>query len=167
MRRVVTGVDRQGKAVFTRDDDSPHKIQAGGFEMGETWFDPELRISDGLADAAADKVGSVPSPGQALMRYVVFPPRAEMEAMMGQTESLEVDGEFQLEAERPDMHTTETIDYGFVLDGEICLELDDGAEKILRTGDCFVQNGTRHAWRNRSDSPAVIGVVMLGAERQD
>jgi hypothetical protein len=30
------------------------------------------------------------------------------------------------------------------------LELDDGAEVVLKAGDCVIQNGTRHAWHNRS-----------------
>jgi quercetin dioxygenase-like cupin family protein len=32
-----------------------------------------------------------------------------------------------------------------VLEGEVWLELDDGAEVRLRPGDTVVQNGTRHA----------------------
>ena len=32
----------------------------------------------------------------------------------------------------------------------------------LRAGDCVVMNGTRHAWRNRSQSPCVIAVALIG-----
>ena len=53
---------------------------------------------------------------------------------------------------RPGMHTTATIDFEVVLDGEIWLELDDGVEVHLRAGDTVVQNGTRHAWRNHGDT---------------
>ena len=45
MRRVVTGIDGQGKAIFTRDDTTPHAFRMGNFEMGEAWFDPSLTIS--------------------------------------------------------------------------------------------------------------------------
>ena len=48
------------------------------------------------------------------------------------------------EPDNPGMHTTPTIDFEVVLDGEVWLELDDGAEVLLRPGDTVVQNGTRH-----------------------
>jgi hypothetical protein len=32
-------------------------------------------------------------------------------------------------------------------------------------GDVIVQNGTRHAWRNRGTEPAAILSVMIGADR--
>jgi len=44
------------------------------------------------------------------------------------------------------MHASHTVDYGVVLSGEVDLELDDGVVKRLKAGDCFVQNGTLHAW---------------------
>ena len=66
----------------------------------------------------------------------------------------------------PGMHTTETSDYVFVHSGEVWLELDDGAEKLIRTGDFVVQDGTRHAWHKRSPGPVVLHVMMLGATRE-
>ncbi len=47
------------------------------------------------------------------------------------------------------MHKTNTVDYAVVYDGEIWLELDDAKTVHLRRGDVVVQNGTRHAWRNK------------------
>lgn len=167
MRRVVTGVNAGGKAVFVRDDESSHVFRIGSFEMGATWFDPAGVISDGRGDPAEGRAGAVPAPGEVLMRYVVFPPREEMEAMMrGNRSDADASEDFHVEHDDPGMHTTETIDYGFVLEGSITLELDDGQKKVLHAGDCYVQNGTRHAWRNETDRRAVIGVVMLGATRQ-
>ena len=43
------------------------------------------------------------------------------------------------------------------------MDLDDGVEVHLRAGDTVVQNGTRHAWRNHTDQPAVLAVFMAGA----
>lgn len=71
------------------------------------------------------------------------------------------------EPDSPGMHTTATIDYEYVVSGEIDLELDDGAEVHLRAGDTVVQNGTRHAWRNRGTAPCVIVVILIGANRSD
>ena len=70
-----------------------------------------------------------------------------------------------LEADNPGMHTTDTVDYIVVLSGEADLELDDGASVHLEPGDCVVQRGTRHAWRNTGSLPFVAAAVMVGAQR--
>jgi len=69
------------------------------------------------------------------------------------------------EPRNPGTHTTDTIDYVIVVDGEIWLELDEGKVGPLRCGDIVVQNGTRHAWRNRGDGPATLVFVFVGAKR--
>ncbi|MEU6548978.1 cupin domain-containing protein [Streptomyces sp. NPDC046915] len=61
------------------------------------------------------------------------------------------------------MHTTPTVDYGIVIEGEIVLELDGGRLTPLTAGDIVIQNGTRHAWRNHSDRPATMAFVLVGA----
>ncbi|RYF63003.1 MAG: cupin domain-containing protein, partial [Comamonadaceae bacterium] len=63
------------------------------------------------------------------------------------------------------MHTTDSIDYDIVLEGEITLELDDGQQVQLRKHEVAVQHGNRHAWRNLSDQPATMLFVLLGAAR--
>ncbi len=70
-----------------------------------------------------------------------------------------------MEPSHPGTHTTDTVDLDLVISGEVFLELDDGAEVRLGPGDCVVQNGTRHAWHNRSSEPAVSFVALLGAHR--
>src|SRR4029077_2078302 len=70
------------------------------------------------------------------------------------------------ERDHPGMHTTDTVDFDVVISGEVVMELDDGAEVLLKAGDCVVQNGTRHAWYNRSSKNCVISVALIGAERK-
>jgi len=69
------------------------------------------------------------------------------------------------EAEDPAMHRTDTIDHVIILDGEVWLEVDDQEEVLLQRHDIVIQNGTRHAWRNRSDKPVTLAVFMVSAER--
>jgi hypothetical protein len=69
----------------------------------------------------------------------------------------------RFEADAPGMHRTETVDYDIVLDGEIWLELDDGATTHLRAGDVAIQCGTRHAWRNKAYRTATMCFVLIGA----
>jgi quercetin dioxygenase-like cupin family protein len=52
-----------------------------------------------------------------------------------------------------------------ILEGELWLELDDGEERLMRSGDVVIQNGTRHAWRNKSDKVAKAAVFMQGLAR--
>jgi mannose-6-phosphate isomerase-like protein (cupin superfamily) len=56
--------------------------------------------------------------------------------------------------------------FDVVVSCEAYLELDDGAEVLLKAGDCVIQNGTRHAWHNRSSVKCLIAVTLLGAERK-
>jgi len=57
------------------------------------------------------------------------------------------------------------FDYAICLEGELCLELDNGAEVTLTPGTCVVQLGTRHRWENKSDRPALMCYVQIGAVR--
>lgn len=63
------------------------------------------------------------------------------------------------------MHTTDSVDYGICLSGEIYLELDDGAVEYITPGTVVVQRGTRHAWRNRGDEDCTMVFVLVGAQR--
>ena len=71
-----------------------------------------------------------------------------------------------LEPDYPGMHTTDTVDFDVVVSGEVVLELDDGAEVLLKAGDCVIQNGTRHAWHNRSSENCMIAFSLVGADRK-
>ena len=69
------------------------------------------------------------------------------------------------ESDNPGMHTTPTVDYDLVLDGEVWLELSDGKEVRLTAGDLVVQHGARHAWRNKSKSGAIVAAILIGARQ--
>jgi quercetin dioxygenase-like cupin family protein len=56
--------------------------------------------------------------------------------------------------------------FEYVLSGEVWLELDDGKEVHLRAGDVVVQNGTRHAWRNKNTEPCRLVICLIGANRR-
>ncbi len=60
----------------------------------------------------------------------------------------------------PRFHVTNTVDYLYVLDGDITLELDDGSV-LLHPGDCVVQRETNHSWRNDNDFPVRLVAVMV------
>ena len=71
-----------------------------------------------------------------------------------------------LEPDGAGMHRTDTVDFNLIVSGEVWLELDDGAEVLLGAGDCVLQNGARHRWRNPSSEPCVMAVAQIGAARR-
>jgi quercetin dioxygenase-like cupin family protein len=71
-----------------------------------------------------------------------------------------------MEPDNPGMRTTRSVDVDIVLSGELVLELDNGAETLLRTGDFVVQNGTRHRWHNRGPVPATLLAFLVGTHAQ-
>jgi mannose-6-phosphate isomerase-like protein (cupin superfamily) len=147
VRRVVTGVDDDGRSTFLSDGDA-----FGGDAWAEVWLtDPALGL-DAVVDPQFGVGVLEPPAGGTVFRVFHVPTDAQMrEAMSRSTvEGIEADG----------FHTTHTVDYVMVLDGEVSLELDTG-EVLLKPGDCVVQRGTRHAWRNRTDGPVKMMAVMV------
>jgi len=149
VRRVVTGIDDQGQSTFLSDGDA-----FGGDRWGEVWVTDPAKGIDAVVDPQDGMMVLEPPAGGTAWRVFEVPPDAQMrEAMknaVGTIEGLEADG----------FHTTQTIDYVMVLEGEIGLELDTG-EVTLHPGDCVVQRSTRHAWRNRNDFPVKMVAVMV------
>jgi uncharacterized cupin superfamily protein len=65
--------------------------------------------------------------------------------------------------EKPEIwHRTETVDYEYIISGEIDLMMDNGTAVTLRPGDCNVQLAGNHQWWNRSQEACVMAIVMLG-----
>jgi len=133
LRRIVTGIDPEGRS-FVESDSSPSDIPG----YAELWpGGSDLRLE--------------PAPGGSSWRIFDLPPDEVVAAYLKSQNP---------EAEASGFHRTDTLDYVMILDGEITLELDQGAV-ALRSGDCVVQRGTRHAWRNRSGRPVKMAVVMI------
>jgi mannose-6-phosphate isomerase-like protein (cupin superfamily) len=171
-RRVVTGHDASGKAVFVSDDVvAPVSLALlPGMDFHLLWG------SDATGHFPDD--GSRPEarryfPPVSGSRFVFFsippaggagiPPDTDIGAAIAELDQKLPGLAEYAEPDNPGMHTTATIDYGVVLSGHATLELDDGATVALHPGDTYVQNGTRHRWSNEGDVPAVIAVVLIGA----
>jgi hypothetical protein len=172
IRRVVTGVASDGSATFISDGPTPRVnefVHTPGFSNAIVWA---TEADDTLATAARDRsrqVSFVPAPGATQLAFVTFPPSSvfaspDFDPEAAGAEQLQLSpGLAELfEPDAPGWHTTPTIDYAVVLEGELWLELDNGEETLLRPGDVVIQNATRHAWSVRGDTPATIAVVMVG-----
>jgi mannose-6-phosphate isomerase-like protein (cupin superfamily) len=177
IRRVVASTGADGKARVLTDAVAPRGVEfttVPGFAASLLW---STAAAEGVARGAkvtdrTTEVGFVPAPGESRLMMVTFPPDAVM--MRADFDGAAFGAEFgrlipglaeTFEPDHPGMHTTDSIDYDIVLEGEITLELDDGQQVLLRKHDVAVQHGNRHAWRNLGDRPAVMLFVLLGAKR--
>ena len=177
VRRVVTG-HKAGKAAFVSDGTPPkgHVFKnAPGMEIALVWATPPEPIlsMDGQKDPVSGDTAYLPEALAATSLLILtIPPdsAAAREDFDGAAAGAELAHHVPQiaavqEADNPGMHRTNTVDYVVVLDGEICLELDDQQERVLKPHDIVIQNGTRHAWRNRSERPATLAVILVGAQR--
>jgi len=174
VRRVVTGHSDDGKAVFVSDErvaTSPMgRGSAGGFHQLWGGDQPPTFPDDGTQPAQAT---FFPGVGGYRFLVVTMAPADASPPVAGDPTALAADMERRfpglashMEPDNPGMHTTDTVDFEYVVSGEIVLELDDGAEVVLHPGDTVVQNGTRHRWINRTSEPAVYVAFLVGAHRQ-
>ena len=164
MRRVVTG-HRNGKAVVLEDAELEPVVTpiVRTVHLGVTGPAPEIP-PDG-PEAPKETTFSTPVPGGTRFHVGTLPPD---DAVIARAKEKGMDVVAWWEEHFHDafgMHATDTIDYDIILSGECWLELDDGAEVHLKAGDCVILNGTRHAWRNRSNEDCVMATVMVGATR--
>lgn len=173
-RRIVVG-DIDGRSrVLT--DETPERTRAAehtpGFEQSIVWATSPAPTTEAPgSDPAVALTSLVPGPGGTQLMVLTFPPdavfaSADFQPELAAREMASIAPgliEF-FEAEHPGMHTTPTVDYDVVLEGELCLELTEG-EITVGAGDIVIQHGTRHAWRNRTDRPARLLAVLIGADK--
>jgi mannose-6-phosphate isomerase-like protein (cupin superfamily) len=121
----------------------------------EIWnVGPESPV-DGMSGGSIEPLE--PPPGVIAWRIFEVPPdtvlAARANARRATPDGTDID---------PDgFHQTATVDYIYILEGELTLRLD-GDEIDLHPGDCVVQRATNHAWRNYGDQPARVLGVMIG-----
>jgi quercetin dioxygenase-like cupin family protein len=141
VQRIVTGHDGQGRAVFKSEDVTPAKmIPSGDAAFLLVWTTDTVP-----ADNNDETDGRLRDAGITLNQGSVI---RIVDMLPGQ--------------ESP-MHRTNSIDYGIVLNGEIELELDDGAKRTVRQGGIIVQRGTNHLWRNTTDQVCRIAFILIEA----
>ena len=143
VRRIVTGHDDSGKAVFRSDDLLPvNPIPSGDAAFSLIWTTASVP-----ADNNDDTDGRERDAGLTLHQGSVI---RIVDMVPGGTSP---------------MHRSSSIDYGIVLSGAVELELDDGAVTTARAGDIIVQRGTIHLWRNASATEICrIVFVLIEAE---
>jgi hypothetical protein len=172
IRRIVTGHDGTGRAVVVADGVPPRTDvfrHIPGMVSRLVWATPAVpTLPHGGQDPTAAVTSIVPGAGESRLLIVTFPPDSvfgspEFDPQAAQRENLAISPGLAELFEPDGMHQTPTVDYAIVLDGEVWLELDDGCAERLVQHDVVVQNGTRHAWRNKSTRPVTLAFVLIGA----
>lgn len=172
-RRIVTGHDREGRAIILADA-PPTRVQQIGGPGGPTFFEVwNTRETPAVIDRQSGEPsenGLVLSPpkGGTRIRVIDFPPESEAIRSLTAAQAAEKFREMggreasqgQAHAPHPLMHRTQTVDYGIVLDGELTLIVDN-EETTVRAGDIIIQRGTSHAWANRSDKNCRVAFVLI------
>jgi quercetin dioxygenase-like cupin family protein len=155
-RRVVTGHDADGRAVFLSDGTPPHTVATpDGIGVSEVlWLDGPPRTADDGRDRTGAFDLEPPAGGASLLIITVPPARADAPE---HERWIRVETE---DPDRPGMHATDTLDFVVLLDGEMVLGLDDGEHRLTQ-GDCVVQRGNQHRWRVVGDRPCTYAATLL------
>jgi len=142
VRRVVTGHDKDGRAVAMIADVSKHQRSARpGATACVVWTSQGFPVdNDGGADEGGRETGTTLE-GGTVFRILELQP--------GNT---------------PRVHRTDSLDYAVIMSGEIDMELESGQITHLKAGDVVVQRGTVHNWINRGPDPCVIAFVLIAAK---
>jgi len=177
LRRLVTGIDSDGKSCFTADEVSPmapYNPNNPNFYKYNVWATGPLPTSTAERDRFSDVKGICPIEGGTVLHVIDFPPepkdpaereqyfktrREDLAVRMKQFSGVRHDHESKVVG----MHETDSIDYAIVLSGEIYAILEK-EEKLIKAGDVMIQRGTNHGWSNRSDAPCRMAFVVASAK---
>ncbi|WP_299954258.1 cupin domain-containing protein [uncultured Modestobacter sp.] len=157
VRRLVTGLDAEGRSTIVLDDTGRHAAAGHGVP---TYVATQLWRTE---STPADNTGAVRDPYDTDERLSVGPPAA---GSIFRTLELPPDRDWRFDEQGEEVrplafHTTRSIDYAIVLSGEVWAVLD-ATEVRMTAGDVLVQRGTSHAWSNRSDEPCLLAFVLIG-----
>jgi mannose-6-phosphate isomerase-like protein (cupin superfamily) len=171
IRRVVTGLDANNKAVVLFDSRLPLAPRPSGVASANVWitdsYPPALSFTKD--DPATRPIGISPLDNGTTFRVIEFPPldaaaEAKMEPGFLHKSLGEKTPTRGVPVSHPLMHRTRSLDYAVVLAGEIDMMLDETSVH-LKPGDVIVQQATNHAWINRGNEPCRILFVLMDSKQ--
>ncbi len=141
IRRIVTGHNNDGTAIFTSDESyETIVIPSGDAAMATIWSTATVPADcNDTTDGRIRETGTTLK-GGSVIRVVDMLPNASSP-----------------------LHRTNSIDYGIIISGKIELELDNQVFKTIEAGEIIVQRGTIHKWRNPS-SDEICRIIFVLTE---
>lgn len=140
IHRVVTAHDDKAEAVVAIDDSIHGKPTAHGPIISLLWSTAEIppdvshSKDNGLVNTGLSNNGTI-------IRVVDFPPRST-----GMT------------------HRSITLDYIYVIKGEIVLTLDDGSRTPVKQDGVVIQQATMHGWDNETDEWTRLLCILIHSQ---
>jgi mannose-6-phosphate isomerase-like protein (cupin superfamily) len=173
VRLAVTAQDERQKSVFASDsiiEPIAPKI-LGGNQLWLFWgedAEPQLP-HDGSGGRGLQYF---PGPGGYRFGMFTIPPSSaakpeidDLDDALAEAERL-APGLTHAVTDGAGLHITDTVDFLYVLEGEVSLTVDDGDTRTFSVGDCIVQAGAKHAWANPSaDVTCKLLLVFVGGRR--
>jgi mannose-6-phosphate isomerase-like protein (cupin superfamily) len=141
LKRVIAGTTPEGRSYFESIDELP--------DGSQTVHEGVIELPAGLPSEQPDDAARAlePPAGGANWRFAVLPPHKE-DPNVGAPGSL-----------RGKFHQTRTVDFTYLVDGELVLELDEGTVD-LEAGDFVILKAANHAWRNRGNKPVKLLALL-------
>ena len=145
MRVVVTGNNAEGKSYVVSDDVKPR---------GVIWAHTaeQMMGPGGASDPKTVLPTTAPAidpPSGARAFFATFQPGKKKK------------GEpFERTLGKEGFHRTSTLDYTFVMEGEVTMALDIG-QVDLKTGDIIIQRNTSHSWHNYTSTPTTVLAIVV------
>lgn len=132
--QFYTGHNEEGKAIVAEHQDFKWATLANG-DMGfsvvytTSQSPPDLNGNKDIAQhkQTLERTLGLVNPNGSVLRCVDFAPGFEC-----------------------DMHRTQSLDYGIVIEGSVEMVLDSGERHLMKRGDVAVQRATQHQWINTS-----------------
>lgn len=151
-RRVVTGHDAAGRAIFIADDQVVAEHLRLALAKGDQstdvislWSTGSVPANNSSDEVTTHRLAEDAAEGHVFDDAITFriaqlPPRSSSP-----------------------MHRTHSVDYGILLSGACDLVLDGGQSVRLRAGDVVIQRGTSHSWVNRGEEPCRLAWILVAA----
>jgi len=165
--------------VFKSFDVTPAVVEIDS-NPGLTFY--ELYMTEGVpqltgleTDPMLQGTKAFPGPGGTMFRLISYPPKRPEgykppPGVTFETGVKELSDKIprmgdHFERGAPGMHTTDTIDYGVVVRGEMTLELDDGQKFICARAIASCRTAQGIAGANPLPEPCLMAFVSVGGKR--
>lgn len=159
-KRVVTGLNTKGKSTILIQGNISEQIDLGPAYLDEIWMDEPTESNSNAPfeySASGHKtLFPIAGNGGSAVRFATF--RANDNRLLNASG-------FDLESllvNESNFHTSNSIDYVFILSGELELILESESV-LLKPGDVVVQRGTAHEWKVRGNTNVKIACVIVAS----
>ena len=153
IRRVITGHDSKGTAIF-ESDDILHPVDPTTTPIFST---PTTSSAFGVIQIHRTQSFPVNNLLPLTEPHKTLVPLADTKGPSARILDLPP-------AEKGWFHRTLSLDYAVVLKGTVTLIVDGGVEKELKEHDIVVVRGTNHEWVNRGTEVARVFAVVVPAK---